>query len=187
MGESKGPQASYITWKLIVQNLLLKKSTDSKKCGMFFFVARNQFLLSHLLCTPGTAAAAGSSIDTGGVGKTWPGRHIHAQKHKLRFLPVSDSLRLYCQRLMWFECHVSSHPVLLSSTWIPHSFPLFVHKQGMKWCVCSGCCPARLMSPQTSMQQVQSRLRIFHWAAHCWSHDGTGRQGPLWWTLLCRR
>lgn len=86
MGKSKGPQDSYIMQKLIDQNLLLKKSTDSKKCGMFP-VARYQFPLSYLLCTPG-AAAAGSSLDVGGVGRTWPGRHIHAQKHKLLFLPL---------------------------------------------------------------------------------------------------
>lgn len=69
-----------------------------------------------------------------------------------------------------------------------HPSPQFFHKQNMKWCVCSGCrCSARQMSLQILMQRVQSPLRIFHLIVHCWHHDGTGKQGPLWLTWQCRR
>lgn len=118
MGKSKGPQDSYIMQKLIDQNLLLKKSTDSKKCGMFP-VARYQFPLSYLLCTPG-AAAAGSSLDVGGVGRTWPGRHIHAQKHKLLFLPLCQ---IPCTAAVRGWCGLNAMCPVTQSCSLPLGFP----------------------------------------------------------------
>lgn len=72
---------------------------------------------------------------------------------------------------------------------LPHSHPppQFFHKQNMKRCVCSGWCWARQTFLQILMQRVQSPLRIFHLTVHCWHHDGTGKQGPHWWTWPCRR
>lgn len=66
---------------------------------MFFFVARNQFLLSHLLCTPGTAAAAGSLIlevwEGHGLAGTSMLRSINCDFYLCQ-IPCAFTVRCWC-------------------------------------------------------------------------------------------
>lgn len=135
---------------------------------------------------------------SGDVEITWPGGQVHGhsllQRTRRNSVSRSASDSLYATAVRgWcglnMMCPFTRSCPLTQWLWFPHSHPSphFVQKQNVKRCVCNGWCLAKQMSLQILMQQVQSPPRIFHLTVHCWNHDGTGKRGPLWLTLQCRR
>lgn len=179
---------------------MLRKSTKSKKCCKFP-IATYWFFLSYLLSATWDGFNVRWSLHTAGIRRCgdyapwWAGPcSLPAAVHGKNVIPglhhTSSTSLLLEVDVVWIGRVLLPGPTLWHSILDFHTptlLPNFFHEQNMKQCGSSGWCWARQMSLQILAQRVQSPLCISHLTVHCWGHDGTGKQGPLWLTWQCRR
>lgn len=149
MGKSKGLQASYILWKLLFQNLVLKKNIESKNCWKYP-TAMHCFILSCFYGLPGIVTTVRQSLHTAGIRRCGDnragagGRSIFTpccstQKEMLFPGPHQNPSMpsLSEADVIWMWCVLSPYP-LPQQLRFPcyHPSPYFVHKQNVKWCIC---------------------------------------------------